>query len=80
MEQIDKQLWETIRSVQEAHMLLEHVGQHMQENGASAQADTFQAKARELDQKAGQLKRIAVGTQNLSAENIEKPIDSETHK
>ena len=83
METINEQLWQTIRGFQEASMLLEHIGRHMQENGGSAQADTFLAKARELNQQASRFQRIAVGHESLSAENmgqqqvIEKPNKSE---
>jgi two-component system, chemotaxis family, protein-glutamate methylesterase/glutaminase len=84
METIDEQIWQTIRGFQEASMLLEHIGRHMQENGGSAQADVFLAKARELNQQASRFQRIAIGNESLSVENmrqqqpIEEPNDSET--
>jgi two-component system chemotaxis response regulator CheB len=63
-------IWQTTRGFQEASMLLEHIGRHMQENGGSARADVFQAKARELNQQASQFQRIAVRYQSLSIENL----------
>ena len=77
METIDEQLWQTIRSLQEASMLLEHIGRHMQENGGSAQAEVFLAKARELNQQSSQFQRIAVGNESLSAANMgqQQPIE-----
>jgi two-component system, chemotaxis family, protein-glutamate methylesterase/glutaminase len=65
MKAIDEQLWQTIRGFQEATMLLEHIGGHLQENGGSAQADVFLAKARELNQQASRLQRIAIRHENL---------------
>jgi two-component system chemotaxis response regulator CheB len=70
METIDAQLWQTIRGLQEASMLLEHIGRHMQENGGSMQAEVFLAKARELNQQSSQFQRIAVGNESLSATNM----------
>src|SRR6266508_6071635 len=69
METIDAQLWQTIRGLQEASRLLEHMGQHMQENGGSTQAEVFLAKARELNRLSSQFQRIAVGNESLSAAN-----------
>jgi len=65
METIGGLIWQTTRAFQEGSMLLEHIGQHMQENGGSAQADLFLAKARELNQKSSQLQRIAIGQESL---------------
>ena len=62
---IDEQIWQTTRGFQEASMLLEHLGRHMQENGGSEQADVFLAKARELNRQASQLKRMAIGREGL---------------
>jgi two-component system, chemotaxis family, protein-glutamate methylesterase/glutaminase len=61
LETIDRLVWQTMRGFQEASMLLEHLGRHMQENGGSAQAGVFLAKARNLNQQASQFQRIAVG-------------------
>jgi two-component system, chemotaxis family, protein-glutamate methylesterase/glutaminase len=84
MGRISELIWQTTRSLQEASMLLEHIGQHMQQNGGFAQADVFLAKARELGQQASQFQRIAVGHESPSAEKmlqqqpIEEPKDSAT--
>jgi two-component system, chemotaxis family, protein-glutamate methylesterase/glutaminase len=85
MEVIDEQIWQAVRGFQEASMLLEHIGNHMQENGGSGQADVFLAKARELNQKASRLQRIAIEHESLTVENmgqqqfLEEPNDSETN-
>jgi two-component system chemotaxis response regulator CheB len=79
METIDAQLWQTIRGLQEASMLLEHIGRHMQENGGSMQAEVFLAKARELNQQSSQFQRIAVGNESLSAANMQQSIEGSNH-
>ena len=61
METLDGLVWQATRAFQEASMFLEHMGRHMQENGASAPADVFLAKAREINQQASQLQRMAIG-------------------
>jgi two-component system chemotaxis response regulator CheB len=65
METLDRLVWQATRGFQEGFMLLEHLGRHMQENGGSAQADVFLAKARELNQKASRLQRIAIRHESL---------------
>jgi two-component system chemotaxis response regulator CheB len=65
MKTVDEQLWQTIRGFQEASMLLEHIGRHMQEDGGSAQAEVLLAKARELNQESSRLQRMAVEHENL---------------
>ena len=65
METLDRLVWQTTRGFQEASMLLEHLGRHMQENGGSAQADVFLAKARKFNQQASQLQRMAIGHESL---------------
>jgi two-component system chemotaxis response regulator CheB len=70
-ETIGALLWQTTRGFQEASMLLEHIGRHMQEGNGFAQAEVFLAKARELNQQASRFQRIATGHEGLSAENIE---------
>jgi two-component system chemotaxis response regulator CheB len=72
-ETINDLIWQTTRGVQEASMLLEHIGRHLQENGGSAEADRFLAKARELNQQASRFQRIAIGHEGLSIENIQQP-------
>lgn len=84
METVGQLIWQTTRGFQEASMLLEHIGQHMQDNGGASRADIFLAKARELNQRASQFQRIAIGQESLSVETMrqqgatEKPNDSET--
>ena len=69
-EKVGELIWQTTRGFQEASMLLEHIGRHIQENGGADQADEFLAKAREFNQSASQFQRIAVGHKSLSVENL----------
>ncbi len=72
MERVGEFIWQTTRGFQEASMLLEHVGRHMLENGETAKAQLFLAKALELDQRASRFQRIAIGHESLSNENIQE--------
>ncbi len=72
MATVNDLFWQTTRGFQETSMLLEHVGRHMQENGGSARADLFLTKARELNQQASQLQRMAIGHESLSAEYMRR--------
>jgi two-component system chemotaxis response regulator CheB len=64
-------IWQTQRGFQEASMLLEHLGEHMQENGQSARGQIFLAKAHELSRRASQFQHIAIEHESLSVENIQ---------
>jgi two-component system chemotaxis response regulator CheB len=81
-ETINNFIWQTTRGVQEGSMLLEHIGRHLQENGGSAEAERFLAKARELNQQASRFQKIAIGLDGLRVETVqqsaEESSDSET--
>jgi two-component system chemotaxis response regulator CheB len=70
METLSELIWQTTRGFQEASMLLEHIGQHMQESKQVAQADVFLSKARELNQQASRFQTIALGHEILSEANL----------
>jgi two-component system chemotaxis response regulator CheB len=72
MEAIGELIWQTTRGFQEASMLLEHIGRHMQESQQAAQAEVFLAKARELNQRASHFQKIAIGHESLSEDNLER--------
>ena len=63
-------LWQTTRGYQEASMLLEHIASHLREHGEAATADTFQAKSRELNRQASELRNITVRQESLSEEKL----------
>ena len=72
METVSGLIWQTTRGFQEASMLLEHMGQHLRENGEVATAKRFLAKARELNQQASRFQQMAVGQEGLSEERLRR--------
>jgi two-component system, chemotaxis family, protein-glutamate methylesterase/glutaminase len=72
LETIDGLIWQVMRGSQEASMLLEHIGRHMQSVGEDVSAETFLEKARELSQQAGQFQKIAVGQEGLRGDGREQ--------
>jgi two-component system chemotaxis response regulator CheB len=71
METVNSLVWQTTRGFQEASMLLEHIGGHMQEYGGSAEAERFLAMARELNQQASRFQKIAIGHESLRVEIVQ---------
>ena len=70
METISGLIWQTTRGLHEGSMLIEHMGQHLKENGEAVTAEKFLAKARELNQQASGFQKIAVGQERMSEENL----------
>jgi two-component system chemotaxis response regulator CheB len=60
MEHMSEMVWQVTRGFQEASMLLEHIGRHMQENTLTDQAEIFLAKAGEMNQQASIFQKYAV--------------------
>ena len=54
-------------------MLLEHIGQHLQENEQADQAQIFLTKSRKLNQQASNFQRIAINHESPSTEKLEQP-------
>ncbi|HKG54778.1 MAG TPA: chemotaxis protein CheB [Anaerolineales bacterium] len=71
MERIGELIWQATRGFQEASMLLEHIGEHMQNAGEVSRSEIFLAKARDLNQRASRFQKIALGHESLSIENLE---------
>ena len=72
METVDGLKWQVMRSTQDASILLEHMGRHMQSAGETASAQMFLAKARELNQQVSQFQKIAVGHVSLGSNSLEQ--------
>jgi two-component system chemotaxis response regulator CheB len=70
METVNNLVWQTTRGFQEASMLLEHIGRHMQENGGAAEAERFLAQAREFNRQASQFQRFATDRGSPRGENV----------
>lgn len=45
-------IWQVTRSIQEAIMILEHMGRHIRDAGEPARVEKFFAKANELERRA----------------------------
>ncbi len=75
MQSTGEMLWQAMRGFQEAEMLLEHMGKHIQDAGDSARAEKFLVKARELARRANRLQQLARQQESLSESNIEQPPD-----
>jgi two-component system chemotaxis response regulator CheB len=72
MKTVGELLWQTQRGLQEAYMLLEHVGTHMQERGETAEARMFLSKALELNQRATAIQKLAISHESLSEEELDE--------
>jgi len=59
-EQTDVALWNTIRAMQEGALLLETLGQHIQQHHGGGSSPAFAARAEELKRQAETLRQIAV--------------------
>ena len=71
MQSISARIWQVARGLQEAQMLLEHMGQHMREAGEHDRAEQVFAKARDLGRRATRFLEEAREHESLRSENIE---------
>ena len=58
-------LWQMIRSLEEGVMLLNQMGQHLQDAGDPAKAETFLAKAREIEKRSKPFHAAALSHESL---------------
>ena len=72
MESTGEMLWQVMRSLEEAVMLIQHMGQHIQEDGDAARAKAFFKKARELEARSKTLHATVQKHESLSADNLDK--------
>jgi two-component system, chemotaxis family, protein-glutamate methylesterase/glutaminase len=64
-------IWQTVRSLQESEMLLEHVGRHIQAAGDPARAQKFLSRAHELGKHANQYHKLAIDLDIDSSTELE---------
>jgi two-component system chemotaxis response regulator CheB len=70
-EYVEESLWNTIRSIEESVMLLNHLGQHMRETGQDAAiAELFDRKANDTQRHADLVRQATMEHQTLSKENV----------
>jgi hypothetical protein len=60
-----------MRGLQEAEMLVEHMGRHIHESGDRARAEKFFTKARKLERRASRFREITHDHESLSDSNLE---------
>ncbi len=75
MQSTGEMIWQATRGLQEAEMLLEHMGRHIQEAGDPAEAEKFFAKAREIEKRASRFQKMAMENESLSEGKLAQPED-----
>jgi two-component system, chemotaxis family, protein-glutamate methylesterase/glutaminase len=70
METTGEMLWQVIRSLEEGVMLLNHMGQHLEEAGDSARAKIFLEKARDLERRSKTYHNDVLAHESLSGDNL----------
>lgn len=70
METTGQMLWQVIRSLEEASMLLQHMGQHFQESGHPDRAKLFFTKASEIEKRSRTFHDVALEHESLSGDNL----------
>jgi two-component system, chemotaxis family, protein-glutamate methylesterase/glutaminase len=73
MESTGEMLWQVIRSFEEGVMLLDHMARHLEEAGDRGRAETFSAKARELDERSRTFHAAVLRHESLSGDNLGQP-------
>ncbi|HEY3918735.1 MAG TPA: chemotaxis protein CheB [Stellaceae bacterium] len=70
MEHTGEMLWQVMRSMEEAVMLLRHLGEHMEERGFEKRASVFLSKARDIERRTRAVREAALANESLSTENM----------
>jgi two-component system chemotaxis response regulator CheB len=70
MESTGEMLWQVMRSLEEAVMVLDHMGEHLKAAGAADRADVFFNKARELEGRSKTYRDDIFRHESLSGDNL----------
>jgi len=70
MESTGEMLWQVMRSLEEAVMVLEHMGEHLAAAGAVDRAAVFSNKARELEKRSQTYRNDIFRHESLSGDNL----------
>lgn len=73
MQSVGAMIWKVTRGLQEAEMLLEHMGRHIRDAGDPIRAQKFFSKAQELENRASRLQELATDHESLSGNDLEPP-------
>jgi two-component system chemotaxis response regulator CheB len=71
MQSTGEKLWQVTRGLQEGQLLLEHMGQHMQEAGEDTRAEIAFAKAHELGKRATRFVDLAQEHESISSNKLD---------
>jgi two-component system chemotaxis response regulator CheB len=69
MESTGEMLWQVMRSLEEAVMLLDHMGQHLEQAGAGDRAAVFFSKARDIERRSKTYRADVLSHESLSGDN-----------
>ena len=70
MESTGQMLWQVIRSYEEALMLLQHMGRHLEEAGDTGRAAVFFKKASEIEKRSRTFHDATLEHESLSGDNL----------
>jgi two-component system, chemotaxis family, protein-glutamate methylesterase/glutaminase len=70
MEKVDEYNWQHMRALEEAVMLMRHMGDHLYAGGDSKMADLYYAHADQSDRKAQDLRKTTLEHENLSGDRL----------
>lgn len=71
MQTTGENLWQVARGLQEGQMILEHMGQHMRDNGDGARAEKVLARAGDLGKRASRFVEAAQEHESMSGDKLE---------
>jgi hypothetical protein len=76
MESTGEMLWQVTRSLEEAVMVLDHMGRHIGERGDRERAQIFFDKSSDLEKRSQVLAHAAREHESLSAANVSAERDA----
>ncbi|MDB5045496.1 MAG: cheB [Deinococcus sp.] len=77
-EQTEDKLWVTMRALEEASMLLEHMGRELEAAGKSRLAEAYLSKARQTEDRTRLIFQNIVDNEKLSAEKLARGIEPDS--
>jgi hypothetical protein len=70
MESTGEMLWQVMRSLEEAVMVLNDMSRNLEKSGDSARAKVFFAKARDLEKRSNTFHDVVLRHESLSGDNL----------
>jgi len=72
MESTGEMLWQVMRSLEEAVMLVDHMAQQAADDGDHDRGKRYPSKARELEQRSKLMREMVQKHESLSGDNLNK--------